>query len=130
MEKSQDDYINPKYLPEGITLKQFHHLKAEDATSILAHWMKRRDKGKVPFRFKKIDKATQRKQANSDSGGACSREEELPEEDEETQVQKNSKIEGKVDDSTESCNVDEGHGGASESPSRVSWFPKYVSSEC
>ncbi|KAH9030878.1 hypothetical protein EDB85DRAFT_2146392 [Lactarius pseudohatsudake] len=46
-----------KYLPNGITLTQYHHIRLEDANSLLKHWTQRQAAGEVPFRFKKMDKA-------------------------------------------------------------------------
>jgi hypothetical protein len=124
IENSRDDYIDPKFLPEGITLKQFHHLRVKDATSILEHWMNRRAKGKTPFRFKEMDKSARRERANSDGGGAGGQQEELPKKVQEAQAQ------GKNDDSSESINANKGCGDASGSSSSVSWLPKRVGGVC
>jgi len=38
LQRDQDEYIEPEYLPENVTLKQFHHLYQKDVNTILGHW--------------------------------------------------------------------------------------------
>ncbi|KAH9016604.1 hypothetical protein EDB84DRAFT_1567173 [Lactarius hengduanensis] len=57
LQEAQDNFIAAKYLPNGITLTQYHHIRLEDANSLLKHWTQRQAAGEVPFRFKKMDKA-------------------------------------------------------------------------
>jgi hypothetical protein len=53
LQQSRDDYIESKYLPEGVTLKQYYHLCKTDVELILEHWTERQAAGMVPLRFKK-----------------------------------------------------------------------------
>jgi hypothetical protein len=59
LQKALVDYIEPKYLPEQVTLKQYYHLSQVDVNSMLKHWTRRQAAGKVPFCFRKVAKATQ-----------------------------------------------------------------------
>jgi len=38
LQRDQDEYIEPEYLPKNVTLKQFHHLYQKDVNAILGHW--------------------------------------------------------------------------------------------
>jgi len=60
LQRDWDEYIEPEYLPENITLKQFHHLRQEDVNAILGRWAQRKADSKVPFHFRKAAKATQK----------------------------------------------------------------------
>ncbi|KAN0139582.1 hypothetical protein V8E53_002611 [Lactarius tabidus] len=51
LQESRGEYINPKYLLEGITLAQFHHIHLKDINSLLQHWMQRQASREIPFRF-------------------------------------------------------------------------------
>jgi hypothetical protein len=55
VEKDQDAFIDPKYLPERVHVTQVHHIVQHDANAILQHWDNRRKAGEVPFRFKKVN---------------------------------------------------------------------------
>ena len=55
VEKDQDAFIDPKYLPEGVHVTQVDHIVQHDADAILQHWDNRRKAGKVPFHFKKVN---------------------------------------------------------------------------
>ncbi|KAH9025353.1 hypothetical protein EDB83DRAFT_2319893 [Lactarius deliciosus] len=57
LREAQGDFIAAKYLPEGVTLTQYHHLCLKDANALLKHWIQRQAAGKVPFCFKKVQKA-------------------------------------------------------------------------
>ena len=35
---AQGDFILPQYLPDGITLTQYHHIQLNDANALLQHW--------------------------------------------------------------------------------------------
>jgi hypothetical protein len=59
LQRAQVDYIKPKYLPKGIGLKQYYHLKQQDVDAILKHWTRRKASGKTPFRFRDLGKAVQ-----------------------------------------------------------------------
>lgn len=58
--EAQGDFILAKYLPNGVTLAQFHHIRVDDANALLKHWTQRQAAGEIPFRFKKFDKADRR----------------------------------------------------------------------
>ena len=52
LQENQDNFILPKYLLDGYTLTQYHHIRLEDANTLLKHWTQRQASGEVPFRFK------------------------------------------------------------------------------
>ena len=51
---TRSKYIKRKYLPKGVNLKQYYHLRQDDVKAILKHWIQRQDDGKVPLRFRKV----------------------------------------------------------------------------
>jgi hypothetical protein len=53
LEKAQNDYIEAEYLPAGIILKQYHHLRSSTVNALLEHWTTRQAAGQRPFRFKR-----------------------------------------------------------------------------
>ncbi|KAI9456959.1 hypothetical protein BJY52DRAFT_1187564 [Lactarius psammicola] len=57
LKEAQGDFILAKYLPVGVTLTQYHHLRLEDTNALLKHWTQRQAASEIPFRFKKLDKA-------------------------------------------------------------------------
>ncbi|KAH9012500.1 hypothetical protein EDB85DRAFT_2158986 [Lactarius pseudohatsudake] len=56
LREAQGDWIAAEYLPEGVTLTQYHHIRLDDANSLLKHWIQRQAASEIPFRFKKLDK--------------------------------------------------------------------------
>ena len=81
LQRAQGDYIEAKYLPEKVALKQYYHLHQEDVNAILGHWAKRQSDGEVPLLFKKAVRATCQNvhtlEGNgSDSDGGPSKEEQ------------------------------------------------------
>ena len=60
LEETQEQYIEQEYLPAGVRLKQFHHMRADVINALLQHWSERQAAGKIPFRFRKLDKANPR----------------------------------------------------------------------
>jgi hypothetical protein len=56
LQEDQGNFILAKYLPNGITLKQFHHIRHDDANALLKHWTGRQAAGEIPFRFKNVDR--------------------------------------------------------------------------
>ena len=52
LEKDQLNYIEAKYLPENLTLKEVHHLCQEEVDGILKHWTHRQAADEVPFTFR------------------------------------------------------------------------------
>jgi hypothetical protein len=72
LQGARGDFILAKYLPNGVTLAQFHHLRLDDANALLKHWTQRQAAGEIPFRFKKFDKADQRgKRASADEDASA-----------------------------------------------------------
>ncbi|KAH9069434.1 hypothetical protein EDB83DRAFT_2314458 [Lactarius deliciosus] len=61
--EAQQDYVLDMYLPAGVTLTQFHHIRLGDANALLKHWTTRQAAGQTPFRFKKGDKNSRRSKA-------------------------------------------------------------------
>jgi hypothetical protein len=53
LKKAQNNYIEDKYLPKNITLKQYYHLHQDNMNTMLKHWTERQAAGEVPFQFKK-----------------------------------------------------------------------------
>lgn len=53
LEKAQKDYIEDEYLPAGIILKQYHHLRSSTVNALLEHWTTRQAAGQRTFRFKR-----------------------------------------------------------------------------
>lgn len=53
LQHAQSDYILDEYLPSGITLTQYHHIRVSDANALLQHWTARQAAGEIPFRFEK-----------------------------------------------------------------------------
>ena len=51
LEQAQEEYIENEYLPSGIRLRQFHHMRADVINALLQHWSERQAAGKIPFRF-------------------------------------------------------------------------------
>jgi hypothetical protein len=50
--------ILEEYLPTGVNLSQFHHIRLEDADSLLKHWTQRQAAGEITLRFHKVAKAS------------------------------------------------------------------------
>ncbi|KAH9020903.1 hypothetical protein EDB85DRAFT_2152752 [Lactarius pseudohatsudake] len=59
LREAQGDWIAAEYLPEGVTLMQYHHIRLDNANSLLKHWIQRQAAGEIPFHFKKLDKVDQ-----------------------------------------------------------------------
>ncbi len=65
LQHAQSDYISDEYLPAGITLTQYHHIRARDVNALLQHWTARQAAGETPFHFKKVVDTSQK--CNGDS---------------------------------------------------------------
>ncbi|KAH9031104.1 hypothetical protein EDB85DRAFT_2146272 [Lactarius pseudohatsudake] len=76
--EAQCDYILNEYLPAGVTLTQYHHIRLRDANDLLQHWTTRQAAGQIPFRFKKGDNSRQSNAA--DEAGLDGIRNVLPEE--------------------------------------------------
>ena len=138
LQKHRDDYIKPKYLPEDIEIKGFHHLLQDHVNSMLKHWTERQAAGKVPLEFKK---ATMASSEDDDDAGAESGElgGESQQGDYESQSgeksgegsqgndENRSGDEGSQGDRGRAGSTGPGEspGGVSENPSRVGWLLKH-----
>ncbi|KAF8258204.1 hypothetical protein EI94DRAFT_1708190 [Lactarius quietus] len=61
LHKAQNDFIQAKYLPNSVTLTQYHHIHLEDADSLLKQWTQRQAAREVPLQFRKVEKASLRR---------------------------------------------------------------------
>ena len=128
IQRARDEYIDPKYLPQNIILTQFHHLRQKDVDSILNHWIRRQASGRVPLRFKKVDKATQKDHRVLEEGNADTDMSPGKEADGDRQGDDNRQPKGggplQVDTgsngSTEPANLGQSLGNAANNPNRVS----------
>ena len=68
--EAQGDFILPQYLPNGITLTQYHHIQVNDANALLQHWTQRQAAGEIPFRFKNNFKGNRPSLRASEDGDA------------------------------------------------------------
>ena len=68
LKEAQSDFILPKYLPHGITLTQYHHIRLDNANTLLQHWTQRQAAGEVPLQFKNNFKADQCSTPTSEDG--------------------------------------------------------------
>jgi hypothetical protein len=67
MKEAQGDFILAKYLPNGVTISQYHHICLKDANALLKHWTQRQAAGEVALRFKKVGKANKQASADDDA---------------------------------------------------------------
>ncbi|KAF8260220.1 hypothetical protein EI94DRAFT_1706471 [Lactarius quietus] len=65
----QGDYILQEYLPAGVTLMQYHHIRLGDANALLQHWTTRQAAGQIPFHFKDVAKTSQHSEPALRRGG-------------------------------------------------------------
>jgi hypothetical protein len=71
LQETQSDFILPEYLPTGVTLTQYHHIRLEDANALLEHWTQRQAAGEISFRFRKVEKADRNgKRKSAEVGGS------------------------------------------------------------
>ena len=96
LKDDQDAYIDRKYLPDNVTLSQFHHIRRDDANALLQHWTDRQDAGKLPFRFKNLKASRSGKRASADIGSS-NQEDEVPQDDHGIQGNGNGENEGDND---------------------------------
>jgi len=125
LERARGDYIEPKYLPKQVALKQYYHLRQKDVSDILEHWTRRQAAGKVPLCFMKVVRASE------DSGTGTDMEpvegEENLQDDKGSQTQEDGPTQG---DSSTNCSAKQIHSGespadAAEDPNRVSLILKH-----
>lgn len=130
LQRAQGDYIEPKYLPKEVTLKQYYHLCQDEVNALLDHWTQRQAAGEVPFSFRKAVKAIRQKKralkeidADVDMGsGEEADSEEDQQDDDDSQVWGDgaSQGDGGSDGSAEQAHPGQSLGDAAENPSRVS----------
>lgn len=65
---AQGEYIADEYLPEGVTLTQYHHIRLGDANALLQHWTTRQAAGEIGCRFKKVDKTSRQSRGDVSPG--------------------------------------------------------------
>jgi hypothetical protein len=68
LQEAQGDFVLPEYLPNGVILTQYHHIRLEDANALLKHWTQRQAAGQVPFRFKDLKEGKANRQSKQSSG--------------------------------------------------------------
>jgi hypothetical protein len=127
LEKSQGDFVKRKYLPKQVALKQYHHIRRDDANAILKHWTERQSAGKVPFRFSKaLWKNKDVPEENDADDDMLPREEaeEDRQDNDDSLLTSNGAPQGDVSSNglAEQAHVDESLGNAAENPSRVSYL--------
>ncbi|KAI9436453.1 hypothetical protein H4582DRAFT_2078612 [Lactarius indigo] len=66
LKETPGDFILSKYLPAGVTLTQYHHIRQEDVNALLKHWTQRQAAGEIPFRFKMRDVWGRQAQGNDE----------------------------------------------------------------
>jgi hypothetical protein len=91
---AQGDFILPQYLPNGITLTQYHHIRVNDANALLQHWTQRQAAGEIPFRFKNNFKDNRPILRASEDGDAST-----------SAVSRDQLERGPQNDQEDSCNV-------------------------
>jgi len=80
LQRAWGDYIEAKYLPKDVALKQYYYLHQEDANAILEHWIWQKADSEVPFLFKKVVKAICQNVRMLDGNGSDSDVEQSEEE--------------------------------------------------
>lgn len=133
LQNSQADYIEREYLPEDVVLRQYYHLRQDDVNALLEHWTQRQNDGKIPFRFKKVTKASQHSQSTSEESDTDNDMESSEESEEDSQDDDGSQARGDKplrgggsrSGSTEQAPPAQTLGNAVENPNGVSWWQKY-----
>ncbi|KAF8262217.1 hypothetical protein EI94DRAFT_1704942 [Lactarius quietus] len=69
LRQAQGNYILQEYLPAGVTLTQYHHIRLGDANALLQHWTTRQAAGQIPFHFKDVAKTSQHSEPALRRGG-------------------------------------------------------------
>jgi hypothetical protein len=127
LQKNRKKYIEGKYLPKKITLQQFHKMCKDDVNALLLHWMTRQDKGEVPLRFKKADKAADKNhRASNGRDGDANIEpgeeaDESSQDDDGSEEQESGPLQ-RHNDSAEQVRPDQSSQNAAENPDGVSWL--------
>jgi hypothetical protein len=121
LQRAQGDYIKRKYLPKQVALKQYYHIRREDADALLRHWTERQAAGKIPLRF---NKAIWQKKPVLEENDANDANDDMPvgeEAEEDLQGGDDSQV-GDIssDRSAERAHPGQSLGDAADNPSRVS----------
>jgi len=132
LQRAQGDYIEAKYLPKDVALKQYYHLHQEDVNAILEHWTQQKADSEVPFLFKKAVKAIHQNVHMSD-GNSSDGDAEQSEEEQDLQNSNRSQAQGDgqsqgdggSDPSAEHAHPGQSLDNAAKSPNRVSWHLKH-----
>ena len=123
LRQAQGDYILDEYLPAGITLTQYHHIRLAEANSLLQHWTTRQAAGQIAFRFKKMNTTSRQHKPASTEGGVS---DDVPRGAKKAQAQgcdSDSQGDGEGSDGND---AQTGRNTAEDpGPSRVSEFEKY-----
>lgn len=69
LHQAQGDYILDEYMPAGITLTQYHHIRISEANALLQHWTTRQVAGQIAFRFKNVIKTSRQSKPAATAGG-------------------------------------------------------------
>ena len=132
LQRAWGDYIEAKYLPKDVALKQYYYLHQEDVNAILKHWTWQKADREVPFLFKKVVKAIRQNVCMLDGNGSDSDAEQSKEE-QDLQNSNGSQAQGdgqSQEDSSSNPSAKCTHPGqsldnAAKSPNRVSWYLKH-----
>lgn len=131
IQRAQYNFIEPKYLPKGVTLTQYHHLRQQDVDALLKHWALRQTAGDVPLKFRKVVKCAQTdkpaSEEESDSDADMGRSEEAEEDlqgDDGSQVGRGGapQVNSSRNGSTEPAHPGQSPGNAAQNPSEVGWL--------
>ena len=125
LERSRGEYIEPKYLPKQVVLKQYYHLRQKDVSDILKHWTRRQAMGKVPLRSMKVVRASE--DSSTDTDVEPAKGEESSQDNKGSQTQEDGPMQG---DSSTNCSAKQicsgrSHADAAEDPSGVSSILKH-----
>ena len=131
LEKAQDEYINPKYLPKQVALKQYYHLRQKDVNNILEHWTMRQAAGRAPLHFRKEVSSELQNDCTQEENGAGTglepTEGENVQDDKGSHTQEDGPLQGdwNTNCSTERVHSSPSHGDAAGTPNRVYLLPKH-----
>ena len=122
IQRAQDDFIKPKYLPKWVALTQYHHIRQHDANALLKHWTLRQTAGDIPFKFRRGRKSIQTdkpapEESNADTGMGLSEEaEEGLQRDDDNQARRGGapQVNGSRNGSTEPAHPGQSLGNAAE----------------
>ena len=131
LEKARDEYIDPKYLPKQVALKQYYHLRQKDINNILEHWTTRQAAGRAPLCFRKEVGSEPQNDCTQEENGASTglepTEGENVQDNEGGHVQEDGPPQGdwNTNRSTEWVHSSPSPGDAARTPNRVCLLPKH-----